>query len=45
MRPLVQTGIIGESLVQLEPCAVNDDCLVLLPKEKALEELPLPSST
>lgn len=28
-----QTGSIGESFVQLEPCAVNDDCLVLLPKE------------
>ena len=27
-----QTGSIGESFVQLEPCAVNDDCLVLLPK-------------
>lgn len=27
-----QTGSIGEAFVQLEPCAVNDDCLVLLPK-------------
>lgn len=30
---VAQTGSIGESFVQLEPCAVNDDCLVLLPKE------------
>jgi type I restriction enzyme M protein len=29
---VAQTGSIGESFVQLEPCAVNDDCLVLLPK-------------
>lgn len=28
-----QTGNIGESFLQLEPCAVNDDCLVLMPKE------------
>ena len=28
-----QTGSIGEAFVQLEPCAVNDDCLVLLPKD------------
>ena len=28
-----QTGSIGESFVQLEPCAVNDDCLILLPKQ------------
>ena len=27
-----QTGSIGESFVQLEPCAVNDDCLILLPR-------------
>ncbi|ACZ40552.1 N-6 DNA methylase [Sphaerobacter thermophilus DSM 20745] len=39
-RPLIeppfitvaQTGSIGEAFVQTEPCAVNDDCLVLLPK-------------
>ena len=30
-----QTGSIGEAFVQLEPCAVNDDCLVLLPKAEA----------
>ena len=30
---VAQTGSIGEAFVQLEPCAVNDDCLVLLPKE------------
>lgn len=29
-----QTGSIGEAFVQLEPCAVNDDCLVLLPKNE-----------
>lgn len=28
---VAQTGSIGEAFVQLEPCAVNDDCLVLLP--------------
>ena len=27
---VAQTGSIGEAFVQLEPCAVNDDCLVLL---------------
>ena len=35
MPPFVtvaQTGSIGEAFVQLEPCAVNDDCLVLLPR-------------
>ncbi len=30
---VAQTGSIGEAFVQTEPCAVNDDCLVLLPKE------------
>jgi hypothetical protein len=30
---VAQTGSIGEAFVQFEPCAVNDDCLVLLPKE------------
>ena len=30
---VAQTGSIGEAFVQLEPCAVNDDCLVLLPKK------------
>ena len=29
---VAQTGSIGESFVQLEPCAVNDDCLILLSK-------------
>ncbi len=29
---VAQTGSIGEAFIQLEPCAVNDDCLVLLPK-------------
>ena len=32
---VAQTGSIGEAFVQLEPCAVNDDCLVLLPKTGA----------
>ena len=32
---VAQTGSIGESFVQIEPCAVNDDCLILLPKRKA----------
>jgi type I restriction-modification system DNA methylase subunit len=30
---VAQTGTIGEAFVQLEPCGVNDDCLILLPKE------------
>lgn len=29
---VAQTGSIGEAFIQLEPCAVNDDCLILLPK-------------
>lgn len=29
---VAQTGSIGEAFVQTEPCGVNDDCLVLLPK-------------
>ena len=32
---VAQTGSIGEAFIQTEPCAVNDDCLVLLPKRKA----------
>ena len=32
---VAQTGNIGEAFVHFEPCAVNDDCLVLLPKEGA----------
>lgn len=27
------TGSIGEAFVQMEPCAVNDDCLILVPKK------------
>lgn len=34
---VAQTGSIGEAFVQLEPCAVNDDCLVLLPKKGVSE--------
>jgi predicted RNA methylase len=30
---VAQTGTIGEAFVQLEPCGVNDDCLILLPKQ------------
>ena len=30
---VAQTGSIGEAFVQFEPCAVNDDCLILLPKK------------
>lgn len=37
---VAQTGSIGEAFVQLEPCGVNDDCLILLPKPDL--ELPLP---
>lgn len=29
---VAQTGSIGEAFVQHEPCGVNDDCLILLPK-------------
>lgn len=29
---VAQTGSIGEAFLQLEPCAVNDDCLVLVPR-------------
>lgn len=36
---VAQTGSIGEAFVQLEPCAVNDDCLVLLPKNDAEPDL------
>lgn len=38
---VAQTGSIGEAFAQFEPCAVNDDCLVLLPKEKAVTEAQL----
>jgi hypothetical protein len=33
---VAQTGSIGEAFVQLEPCGVNDDCLLLIPKDKNL---------
>ena len=36
---VAQTGTIGEAFLQLEHCGVNDDCLILLPKEG--EDLPL----
>lgn len=38
---VAQTGSIGEAFVQLEPCGVNDDCLILLPKPGL--QLPLPT--
>lgn len=38
---VAQTGSIGEAFVQLEPCGVNDDCLILLPKNGL--EIPLSS--
>jgi type I restriction enzyme M protein len=37
---VAQTGSIGEAFVQSEPCGVNDDCLVLLPKN----DLSLPDA-
>lgn len=36
---VAQTGSIGEAFVQLEPCAVNDDCLILLPKTDRIVSL------
>jgi hypothetical protein len=38
---VAQTGSIGEAFAQFEPCAVNDDCLVLLPKKKDFSEAKL----
>lgn len=38
---VAQTGSIGEAFAQFEPCAVNDDCLVLLPKAKTVTEAQL----
>ncbi len=39
---VAQTGSIGEAFVQTEPCGVNDDCLILLPKiDKPLSEAML----
>lgn len=34
---VAQTGSIGEAFAQFEPCAVNDDCLVLIPKKEVSE--------
>lgn len=31
---VAQTGSIGEAFVQLEPCAVNDDCLIIMPRDQ-----------
>ncbi|UPG90721.1 SAM-dependent methyltransferase [Luteibacter aegosomaticola] len=36
---VAQTGSIGEAFVQFEPCAVNDDCLVLLPRKTLSEAM------
>lgn len=33
---VAQTGSIGEAFVQREACAVNDDCLILLPREDTM---------
>jgi len=30
---VAQTGSIGEAFLQLDSCAVNDDCLILLPRD------------
>lgn len=38
---VAQTGSIGEAFAQFEPCAVNDDCLVLLPKSGEMTEAQL----
>lgn len=38
---VAQTGSIGEAFVQSESCGVNDDCLVLLPRE--LQDISLAS--
>ena len=38
---VAQTGSIGEAFVQLEPCAVNDDCLILLNKSGAADMVEL----
>lgn len=37
---VAQTGSIGEAFVQTEPCGVNDDCLILLPKDGVKIGLP-----
>ncbi len=43
---VAQTGSIGEAFVQLEPCAVNDDCLVLLPRKRmSLARLVIAAAT
>lgn len=45
---VAQTGSIGESFVQLENCAVNDDCLILLPKvgtQVSMSELVLAAAS
>lgn len=38
---VAQTGSIGEAFAQFEPCAVNDDCLVLVPKTEGMSEAKL----
>lgn len=44
---VAQTGSIGEAFVQTEPCGVNDDCLILIPKKKdmGIPELFLVAAT
>ena len=43
---VARTGSIGEAFVQMEPCAPNSDCLVLLPKDPmSISELLLVASS
>ena len=43
---VARTGSIGEAFVQMEPCAPNSDCLVLLPREPmSISELLLVASS
>ncbi|MCY4302146.1 MAG: N-6 DNA methylase [Aestuariivita sp.] len=37
---VARTGSIGEAFVQVEPCAPNSDCLVLLPRRKKWATVP-----
>lgn len=36
---VAQTDSISEAFLQMEPCAVNDDCLVLLPKGRGTPDM------
>lgn len=37
---VARTGSIGEAFVQLEPCAPNSDCIVLLPRGEPWDTVP-----